>query len=116
MTMELATSIARHASYAVLLMGFAAGLLALLRWPRVLRHDYLVAIAVILFSTALVQVPVYVGGMLNWGVGLVLFSGVARWGQVVGAILYAHAAFRDTRYPLLLWPLLSIVAFWTAVL
>lgn len=94
--MEAATAISRNASEALAIMGAAGAALAAVRWPNAARKDFLIAFILVLAGTSFGQIPVYIGGMPGpWSAELVLFSGLARWTQLLGAVVYMRAALSD---------------------
>lgn len=93
--MALAEQFSRQASEALGLLAFVGLLAAILRIRTSRRRDIMLAFVIFLLGASLREVPVYLGGMQQWTVDLVVASGAARFAQIIGCVLFIRAVLLD---------------------
>lgn len=94
-SMRLAAAIGENAAEALALLAVAGVVSGLLRWHKAARRDFMASFIIFLLGTALAQLPVYLGGMVGWGVDLIVVSAAGRLVQNLGAVLFIRASLRD---------------------
>ena len=114
--MDLAEQFSRQASEALGLLAFVGLLAAILRIRTSRRRDIMLAFVIFLLGTSLREVPIYLGGMQQWTVDLVIASGVARFAQIVGCVLFIRAVLIEV-CPAWGWKVvIAVVLLCTAIL
>jgi hypothetical protein len=89
---------------------------AAVRWQTALRRDILLAFAIYLAGSAMREVVVYVYSFPDYWTPLAYtLSGVSRVIQLVGVVLFLHAALSEHCQPWVLWSLLGFVVLFVMV-
>lgn len=94
-SLRTAADIGENAAEVLALLAMAGVASGLRRWHKVSRKDFMASFIIFLLGTTLAQLPVYVGGMVGWGVDLIVVSAIGRLVQNLGAVLFIRASLRD---------------------
>jgi hypothetical protein len=88
---------------------------SMIRWETAARRDILLAFAIYLLGSSLREVVVYIYGGDRWTELAYLVSGISRVIQLVGVVLFLHAALSEHCRPWVLWSLLGVVVLFVLV-
>lgn len=106
----------RNTSEALLVLAFIGALVGLIRYQKARRPDILLSFIIYMLGCGLREIPVWIGGVVQWSQEMVLFSGVARAVQIVGIIWFIHAALHEECPAWVRWSFLAIVLLLVLVL
>lgn len=81
----------------------------IIRWKQAQRRDILLSFIVILAATAARELVVYNYGLTTWPSLAVLLSGLARLGQLVGAIMFVHSTVKGRCPEWCVWAMMALV-------
>lgn len=89
------TIVSTNAAQALGFLAFAGVITGMIRWRHAGRRDLLLAVIIFLLGTFIAQLPVHIGGMVNWSADMILLSAAGRLIQVLGAVLFIRASLQD---------------------
>lgn len=96
------TIVSTNAAQALGFLAFAGVITGLIYWRHAVRRDLLTAVIIFLLGTFIAQLPVHIGGMVNWSVNMILLSAVGRLIQVLGSVLFIRASLQG-KWPDWVW-------------